>query len=350
MRLGRAGDRWVRRGATTALLALPFLLGGAAAPGSEQGREVCRVEDERIVEASGLAVTGPPPPGGALVTVNDSGDEGRVFVLDPVTCETVGVTRWAEEPEDVEALAPARAADGTWGVWVGDIGDNPSSRDTVRVGLVPVGAGDREVSPQWTDLRYPDGPRDAEALLRHPGTGRLYVVSKRVVGGAVYEVPQRVAPGAVGSMRRLGGVLSLVTDGAFWPDGRHVLLRNYGRAAVYTWPGLAELDSFSLPPQEQGEALAVAPDGRVLVASEGRDQPVLEVALPQEVREAVEGGDSSGPSAGTDGVPGEQAGPATTDEEDGVGWPGLVLGTIGLAVLLVVGARLGRSPGAGSGG
>ena len=34
--------------------------------------------------------------------------------------ETVGVTTWADDPVDVEALAPA----GPGEVWVGDIGDN----------------------------------------------------------------------------------------------------------------------------------------------------------------------------------------------------------------------------------
>ncbi len=351
-RVGR-GVIGLREAGVTALLALPFSLGAAAGPAAQEGRELCRVTDQEVVEASGLVATASPPEG-VLVTVNDSGDEGRVFALDAGSCATVGVTRWAEEPEDVEALAPGpvgRTGD-TRGVWVGDIGDNPGTRSEVRVGLVPVAEGDRDASPQWTALRYPDGPRDAEALLRHPGSGRLVVVSKRVVGGAFYAVPDRVAPGEVGEMRRLGAAPSLVTDGAFWPDGRHLVLRNYARATVYSWPGLDQVAAFPLPAQPQGEALAVTPDGRVLVASEGRDQPVLEVRPPADVRAVLEGDGEASPAPGGDesasptpAVPGEAAGPATTDREEGLPWPGMVLAAGGVLALLAAGAYLGRRPG-----
>ena len=333
--------------ATAVLLGLAFLLGVGAAPGTEDGRELCRVSDDRIREASGLVATRSPPDG-FLVTVNDSGDEGRIFVLDAGTCDTIGVTRWGEDPEDVEALAPARAADGTTGVWVGDIGDNRSRRDTVRVALLPVAAGDRDASPQWTDLRYADGPRDAEALLRHPRTGRLFVVSKRVVGGAVYAVPDRVAPGAVGEMRRVGRALSLTTGGAFWPDGRHVLLRNYGRAVVYRWPGLDQVASFALPAQPQGEALAVTPDGRVLVTSEGTGEAVLEVAVPADARAALESDPGSGPSAEPRAVPGQAAGPAASDgDENGVAWRGVLVASALLGGLAAGVALLLRRPDSG---
>lgn len=334
------------------LLALPFTMGAAAAPASVDGTELCRVGDDEVVEASGLVATGSPPEG-LLVTVNDSGDEGRVFALDAATCETVGVTRWAEEPEDVEALAPGGGSDG---VWVADIGDNGRSRDTVRVGLVPVAAADREAAPQWTDLRYPDGPRDAEALLRHPRSGRLVVVSKQVVGAGFYGVPERVEPGQVGELEPLGSAPSLVTDGAFWPDGRHLVVRNYGRATVLTWPGLERVESFALPPEPQGEALAVTPNGRVLVTSEGRRQPVLEVALPADVRARLEGAGGAGGGEADDlGDPdreptapaGEAVGPPSSGEPgESVPWTGVIVAGAGVVALLAAGAAVMRRPGA----
>ena len=60
------------------------------------------------------------------MTTNDSGDTGRVFVVDPATCRTVGVTTWGGEAEDVEALASAGD-----GMLVGDIGDNTAARDSI---------------------------------------------------------------------------------------------------------------------------------------------------------------------------------------------------------------------------
>ena len=70
-------------------------------------------------------------------------------------------------------------------------------------------------------------------------------------------------------MRELGGILPIATDGAFFPDGRHLVLRDYGRRPIYTLPGLEEVGELDLPAQQQGEAIAVDDDGRVYVTSEG---------------------------------------------------------------------------------
>ena len=125
--------------------------------------------------------------GDRVWTTNDSGDIGRVFTVDAATGETVGTTYWADGPRDVEALAPA----GPGRVWVGDIGDNSGSRDSIEVTRVPVGDGDRTVDEETIDLVYPDGPRDAEALLVDPTTGRILVVTKGVFAGEVYAAPPR---------------------------------------------------------------------------------------------------------------------------------------------------------------
>ena len=60
------------------------------------------LRDDRIYESSGLVDLG-----SVMATVNDSGDSSRVFVLDPESGETVGVTDFHTEVTDVEALAPA---------------------------------------------------------------------------------------------------------------------------------------------------------------------------------------------------------------------------------------------------
>ncbi len=119
-----------------AVVAVPFLMGTAASTPADE-RVVLRFQDPAIVEASGLVAED-----GFFVTTNDSGDTGRVFAVDARTGETAGVTSWASDPEDVEALAPA----GRGEVWVGDIGDNLESRGSVRVTRVPIGAGDRSAA------------------------------------------------------------------------------------------------------------------------------------------------------------------------------------------------------------
>jgi hypothetical protein len=257
---------------------LPFLLGTAAAPAPDEGRVAFRFQDPAIVEASGLVVQD-----GLFLTTNDSGDTGRVFVVDPDTGRTSGVTTWASEPEDVEALAPAGAGE----VWVGDIGDNLEERDSIRVTRVPVGAGDRDESGTSYDLVLPGPARDAESLLSHPESGRLFVATKEIFGAALFAAPTELSPDRPNRMKRLGPALTFATDGAFFPDGRHLVIRNYAQAVVYTFPGLERVASLALPDQQQGEAIAVAEGDRVFVTSEGRRQAVMEVRLPKSVRDRM---------------------------------------------------------------
>ena len=258
------------------------------------------------------------------MTTNDSGDEGRVFAVDPATGDTVGVTRWDDEPDDVEALAPA----GRGEVWVADIGDNAASREDVSVFRVPVGRGERTASPSSYALRYPKGSRDAETLLAHPRTGRLFVVSKGVFSGELYAAPRRLREDGPNRLRPRGPVLAMATDGAFFPDGRHLVLRSYTRAVVYSFPALEPIGELPLPKQEQGEAIAVSPTGEVLVSSEGVRQWVLSVPLPREIRERVLASPepapesitpepSANPDANTEAAPADVA----TELRDRDAWP-----------------------------
>jgi len=262
----------VRDAVTALVVALPFLAG--AATGTDPARQPpeFRLEDPAIVESSGLVVQD-----GLVVTVNDSGDEARVFTVDPATGRTVGTTRWAGEATDIEALAPA----GEGQVWVGDIGDNTGSRDEVTVTRVPVGPGDRTVaSPVSYRLAHPGSPADAEALLAHPDTGRLYVVTKGVLGGVVLAAPARLRADRVNRLRPLDRVMPIVTDGAFLPSGDRLVLRDYTRAVVHDFPSFEVVSEVVLPQQEQGEGIAALAEDRVLVSTEGQRSPVHQVALP----------------------------------------------------------------------
>ena len=127
-------------------------------------------------------------------------------------------------------------------------------------------------APRYT-FTYPDGPHDAETLLVHPRTGRLFVVTKSVFGGTVYAAPGRPrAGGQPNRLKAFARVTGLVTDGTFLPDGRRVVLRTYGTATVYTFPGFAPIGTVGLPQQRQGEGISVSRTGRVLVSSEGPAQ------------------------------------------------------------------------------
>ena len=260
------------------LLPVPFAV-GLLTPGAAlepvPGEPLFSFTDPEITESSGL-VAGD----GVVVTVNDSGDTNRIFTVEAATGDTVGVTRWQGEARDIEALAPA----GEGFVWVGDIGDNTGSRDHVVVSRVPYGTGERTVRAPTYELVYPDGAHDAETLLADPTTGRLYVVIKEFIG-RLYAAPAQLDPDRPNRLTPVKEVLGIATDGAFFPDGRHVVLRNYGQAVVYSWPALERVGRFDLPAQRQGEGIAVTDDRQVLLSSEGERAPVLRVDLPIAVRD-----------------------------------------------------------------
>ena len=315
----RRGSRLAAGLAALGLVAQPAMASPAAAQEVE-GTVVFSFQDRRITESSGLVDAGE-----VVHTVNDSGSDAELFTVDASTGETVRVTAYADEVEDVEALAPAPGGD----VWVGDVGDNFESRDEVWVHRVsPDGRG---TAPRY-GLRYPGGPRDAETLLAHPRTGRLFVVSKTVFGGVVYAAPRRLVEGEVHRLRPFARVPGLLTDGAFLPDGDHVLLRGYGAATLLTFPAFAVVGSFPLPRQRQGEGLSVGRAGRVLVSSEGVGEKVLEVELPSDLAA------TSAPSPSADADEGRRA---AEREPERIGasdapWGWWAAGALGLGALAVV--------------
>jgi len=264
-------------------------------------------QDEVIAESSGLVVRGD-----LVYTINDSGDGPFVYAVDRRTGETVGVTTFDEEdPEDLEAIAPGRGRS----LWVGDTGDNRRARGSVRVHRFVPPAGGGTVESDEFDLAYPDGPHDAETLLVHPRTGRVLVVSKRpIIGGVVYRAPRELRAGEVHRLQPVANVSGLVTDGTFLPDGRHVLLRTPGGAAVYTYPEFDRVAEFELPVQDQGEGVAVGEDGRMYLSSEGELSDVLVMDLPP----LSEG--EAGP-APTSAPADEEAGGQEGEDRTGLGRP-----------------------------
>ncbi len=257
-----------------AVVAAPFLL-GAAAGNPDATDSAFRFTDPDIVESSGLVTLPGGGVGGLVVTTNDSGDSGRVFTVDAATGSTVGVTSWTPEPDDVEALAPA----GPGHVWVGDIGDNQRVRTSVEVLRVPVGRGDRTASPEAYELVYPDGSHDAEALVAHPVTGQLFVITKGVFSGTVYAAPQPLRADGVNRLEEVGQAPGIVTDATFLPGGGGVVMRTYGAAHLAASGSWLPVSSVDLPQQDQGEGIALA--GReLLISSEGARSEVLRVALP----------------------------------------------------------------------
>jgi len=160
----------------------------------------------------------------------------------------------------------------------------------------------------------------------HPRTGRLFVVTKvPVLGGGVYRAPAQLSPDGVNELTRVGDAPATVTDGAFLPGGRHVVLRSYGSATVLTQPGFEPVRTVPLPEQELGEGVAPVGGGRVWLSSEGAGSAVLEVRLPVP-GPAVRAGAAASPrppdgtAAGPAAAATDANDPATPEDEgDGVG-------------------------------
>lgn len=290
------------------------------------------IVDEEVLESSGLVDTDK-----VVFTTNDSGDDAVVYGLDPSSGRTVSTTKYAEGVEDVEALAPGREG----AVWAGDIGDNRERRDDVAAyRLEPVDGN--HPGTRFT-LTYPDGPHDAETLLVHPVTGRVFVVSKSVFAGTVYAAPvDLVGGGEPNRMTAFARVSGLVTDGSFFPDGRHVVLRTYSTASVYTFPGFGLVGTVDLPPQPQGEGVAVSPKGRVLVSSEGVHARVLQITLPARLTDPATPS-KQGPAPSTRPPRSTGARPPARSAEDW-GWVALVATGIGALGYLTLRASRLRGP------
>jgi hypothetical protein len=283
------------------------------------GRVVFSFVDPAITESSGLVDLG-----SVMVTTNDSGNDPLVFVVDAKTGRTVGHTTFAEETVDVEALAPAGGRE----VWVADIGDNNEERDSVQVYRVPVGRGDRTVAAPSYELVYPDGSHDAESLVAARG-GRLYVITKELLGGTAYVAPRHLDPDGPNRLRPVAAVDVWATDAALFPDGKHVLVRGYDTAAIYSFPDFRPVASLDLPRQKQGEGVSIGSSGRIRLSSEGVNAPVLQVRLPEAVRAVVEPAPASA-------SPGPMPVPAG-DEQESSRSPRLALGLVGGTVVVIGG-------------
>jgi hypothetical protein len=329
---------WPRLAAALAACAAGLVLVAPSGTAAAGDRVVVAftIRDPRITESSGLAASQVHP--GVLYTHNDSGDAARVFAVGPdgrvlATLRLAGV-----QARDWEAIAAGRDERGQPALFVGDVGDNRGTWPSVAVYRIsePAALRNATVPARRYRLRYPDGPRNAEALLVDPRSNRLYVASKDPVGGGLYEAPATLRSDQVNLLRRVASVPSWITDGAFSPDGRTFVLRGYLDAYVYTASG-TRLDSFSLPAQEQGESVTYTRDGRdLLVGSEGADSPVWRVRLP----------DAALPPDGTASRPGGPASPGGAGAGGAVAalrraGPGVLLLVV-LAAALVAGLVLRR--------
>jgi len=299
---------------------------GPSPANADEGRTVSVIRDARIPESSGLASS--TRHAGWLYTINDSGNPPVVYVVAEASGRVVGTaTLTGVDVVDPEALTVGPDDR----LYVADIGDNDGVRDSVALyALAQPGRGDVSVAPQSYVVRYPDGAHDAEAVVTDPVDGRISILSKGLLGGAVYRLPQTLDRHRVVTAQRVDAARlpGLVTDAGSLPDGG-VVVRTYTTAHVYRMPDWEPEATIPLPPQRQGESLAARPDGRsVLLGTEGLPSPLVEVRLPSPEpappAQPFPGGPTEAAEVGEPNAPGWTAG--------AVGAATVVLGVSWLAV------------------
>ena len=309
----------------------------------------------QITESSGVATSSVSDDW--LFTHQDSGSDAQFFAVatDGRLLATYALPD--VQARDWEDMARGPDEQGRSSLWLGDIGDNNARRD---LGLLVHRVPEPQPDPARTDvevtteppvsfrLRYADGPGDAETLLVHPRTGRLYVVNKPLGGSAgLYAAPEVLDPGGPNALTRvaavngvrstgtpggpgIGGLAQLlVTGGDIAPDGSRVALRTY--TDLYEWPVAGddvaaalqgEPVVTALPQAFQGEGVAYTRDGSaLLITTEGEAAPVHRVPA------ADLGGGSPGAASGEPGA-----------DEGGGSTRALVLAAAGLLALLVLAA------------
>ena len=282
-----------------------YLLILAILAGYGQPTTIGAIKDKSVTESSGLVASRTTP--GAYWTHNDSGDGPFIYAFD-TRGDSFGTFRvngaQARDWEDM-AAGPGPQANKSY-LYLGDIGDNEGVRREVivyRVAepvLTPTTRSFTKNRPGPTEpaaairLQYPDGKHDAEALLVHPRTGNIYIVTKVLLANpGVYEAVAPFAAGQSITMRRVGEprVPSLfggaITGGSISPDGRRVALCDYFQGYEIVLPaGTSNFDEiwkqkmigFDLGKRKQGESITYRLDSKALLAtSEGKQSPLIMV-------------------------------------------------------------------------
>ena len=264
-----------------------------------------RLENRDIDEASGIAHS--QRTAGVYWVINDSGKprlhpiDERGRALGRVKLDGAKLSDW----EDIASFT----LDGQPYLLVGDIGDNDADRKDVRLYVVEEPEpDDKEAEVAWEfDYRYPDGPKDAEAVAVDVENERVLVLTKRQIPAVLYELPLRpedderqvampVGTPMLPQPRRQDIQFAPKTKNWWWqPTGMD--LSNDGRAAVILTyrgvfyylrrPGEAWIDALRRKPLalstgDYGEAESVSfnADGTaIFITLEGRGAPVVRIDL-----------------------------------------------------------------------
>jgi hypothetical protein len=303
-----------RRWSVAVLCGLVALIAVPAAPAvadDHRPETYAIVRDDDLAEASGIVAD---PESGAVFTVQDAGtDDTNVYAIGPSGETVLTVQVPGVENEDWEDLALGTDDAGQPALFIGDIGDAYFSRRDQALGprteysviriakpVVDLDAGPAEIDAEdvqrWR-FDYADGEsHNAESLLVQPGTNRIFVVDKverASTDAFLWAAPERLDAEGLNTFELVGAVpVTRASGAAFSADGSRLVIRDEDSA--HLWHVVdedvaaaleSERTEIPLPPQVQGEGVDFLPDGVALVVnSEGRNQPIFRVPMPEDFR------------------------------------------------------------------
>jgi len=265
----------------SALLVLALGAPAVAADGDD-GSEGFTIKDPGITESSGLAASRQHK--GIYWTHNDQDKGAYLYAIDSKTGDTVAriTMTGVGTPRDIEAIAIGPDNE----IYVGDIGDNDGVVwDFVWIYRLPEPKQLKDQTVQATQyvVKYSDGPRDAESLVVHPKTGRVYIIDKQEDGGHLYDGPAQLSTSGTNVFKPVAPIDLWTTDAAFSPDGRQLAVRGYLGGIAYEWnDGKPKRQGrLSVPLQRQGESVTYTPDGSTLLyGTEGEQSSVEPGSVP----------------------------------------------------------------------
>lgn len=242
-------------------LLLTFLAMHAQTPGFAPGVAIGNVNTYDITEASGIIAS--RQNAGVLWTHNDSGYRGSIFAI-----STNGTELGRHEIPDIYtgdfediSFGPGPLPHFQY-IYLGDIGDNYLTRESIRVFRFPEPAAYQFQSnapvfapifgAEEITLFYPDGPFNCEGMMVDPITGDLFLATKMTNSTRIYR--------ATRAELESGGPITLtfiletaairsVSGADISADGSLIAIRRPGKAGLWT----------RNPGESVGDALARAP-------------------------------------------------------------------------------------------
>ncbi|WP_375425634.1 hypothetical protein [uncultured Friedmanniella sp.] len=295
----QAADRYVG-----ASVDVGKLWNGYAADGSHD----TALPDSELHEPSGLAASRVNT--GVQYVHSESDVEGMVAVR---TSDARVVGRYdvaIPDQWDWEDIATGPCPTGSC-IFAGDIGlfnglpHPPSTFAVYRVTEPDLAAGETSgtLTGDWFRFRYPDGVHNAEALMVHPTTGRVYVITKEESGvSGVYAFPTTLPAASATTVTTLTKVATLhvptwtgdpsdthaatwyaqVSAAAIHPAANRFLIRTPYMVWEYRGTTGGSFDTalaatpvaLTAPSgEQQGEAIEYAPDGSAYYTLSERPAP-----------------------------------------------------------------------------